>query len=182
MAPIRPLLSLFGVGLPSFNIGFNINAGLGLFLNEDSIGVTLVFPGISLYCLCIFGNKSCSCGINGSFFTALLEAGKWLIKQARQIAETVGKIAVEFANETGKFAVNAANATANFFNNDARNFFERDVKNALGSSINEVGNFFRNDVGNAINSVGNAFNTAGNAIAGGFVDAGNAISDFFCGW
>lgn len=158
MAPIRPLLSLFGVGLPSFNIGFNINAGLGLFLNEDSIGVTLVFPGISLYCLCIFGNKSCSCGVNGSFFTALLEAGKWLIKQARQIAETVGRVAVEFANEAGKFAQNAALATQNFFKNDVRNFFERDVKNALGSTVKEVGSFFSNDVKNFFkNDVGNFF-------------------------
>lgn len=179
VAPIKPLLNLFGVSLPSIN--FNLNVGFGMFVSDDSLGLTLVFPGLSLYCLCIYSNKSCSCGVNGSFFTALLEAGKWLVKQARQIAETVGKVAVEFANETGKFAVNAANATANFFKNDARNFFERDVKNALGSTTNEVGNFFKNEVGSALNSAGNAISntasTVGNAIANTASTVGNAVSN-----
>lgn len=186
----KDLFSIFGVTVtvPSFTLNFTF----GFFLTDDSIGVKIAGPGFSLFCIYIYG-KGGSCGFNFSFFTAILEAAKWVIKHARQLFDDTGKAVVEMSNEVGKFSINAANTVANFFRGDFRDFFERDVKNALTNSAGAVGSFFQNDVGGAINDAGQVLGsagntvvggleTAGNTIAGGFVSAGNAIASAFSGW
>eukprot|EP00340_Litonotus_pictus_P010418 CAMPEP_0170536008 /NCGR_PEP_ID=MMETSP0209-20121228/101908_1 /TAXON_ID=665100 ORGANISM="Litonotus pictus, Strain P1" /NCGR_SAMPLE_ID=MMETSP0209 /ASSEMBLY_ACC=CAM_ASM_000301 /LENGTH=1000 /DNA_ID=CAMNT_0010837327 /DNA_START=214 /DNA_END=3216 /DNA_ORIENTATION=+ len=184
------LSSLFGLKIEIPNI--NASVGIGLFIQDDSAGIYLNAPGTSLYCQFIYSTEKGSCDFNSQFFTALIEGAKWIIKHARQMFETAGKEIVRFSKDTAKFASKAAGAVSGYFNNNVKNFFQRDVKNALVNTGTDVKEFFQNDVGGAVNkagkvisgkasgaidALGNVAEDVGKALSTAFNDAGDALKD-----
>eukprot|EP00340_Litonotus_pictus_P011728 CAMPEP_0170536490 /NCGR_PEP_ID=MMETSP0209-20121228/102175_1 /TAXON_ID=665100 ORGANISM="Litonotus pictus, Strain P1" /NCGR_SAMPLE_ID=MMETSP0209 /ASSEMBLY_ACC=CAM_ASM_000301 /LENGTH=1131 /DNA_ID=CAMNT_0010837859 /DNA_START=122 /DNA_END=3516 /DNA_ORIENTATION=+ len=162
----KGIFSLFGVNIPTPNIG-GVNFAIGFFIQEDSVGISVEAPLFSLKCLYMINDNKGGCKFDSQFFTAIIEAAKWVIKHARQFLDETGKEIVRIANDVGKFAENSAQAVGQFFSGDVRNFFERDVGGALVSA----GGFFKNDVGGA-------FNDAGQVISGTTTAAVNAVGDF----
>jgi hypothetical protein len=146
------ILSIFGV--PKFSRP-SINFAIGVFVQDDSTGFEILGLGQEIRCIFIYSSIKGGCNFDGYLFTAIYEGLKWVIKAAKKFFEDIGKEVVKFGSDVGKFAVNAAGATKKFFENDARNFFER---NGIAAK-----DFFEKDV------------------KGGFEKAGQGIKDLFTG-
>jgi len=191
---VKGIFSAFGVVIPTPpNLNVDANVGVGLFIQEDSLGIHLNARLFELKCAYIYASNKGSCEFNHQGFTALLNAGKWLIRNASRFLDDTGKEIMQFAQETGKFAANASRAAQQTLA-DGKNFFTRDVKNAFSTSINTTKNWFRNEVGSGINNqchivhghitstidaAGNIANAAGTIITNVAQDVGRDISNTY---
>jgi len=173
------ILKLFGIPTPTLDV----TASFGMFIQDDSLGFAITTPVFGIKCFFVYSSKTGGCDFNLHFFTVLLETAQWVVKFARKLLDNTGAEVMRFTADISKFASNAAAATASFFNNDVRNFFQRDVSNAFTDSASTIANVFKNDVGGAFKSLGvsisdgvvSSISTVTNAV-------GSTVKKIFSGW
>jgi hypothetical protein len=75
-----------------------------------SAGLGFEFKGamLSIFCYYRIDTKKGSCKFNSSIFTMLLDAGKWVIKQAKKLFDDSGKELMRVTAKVGKFATQTA--------------------------------------------------------------------------
>lgn len=105
--------SILGFSIPSIDLS-SLNAGLGVFLDSSMFGIKIFFPGIEFYCYFKFSSGKGSCKYNNTLFTAILEAAKWIIRQADVLFDEAGDILAEFGSNTTDWARDASSAVANY--------------------------------------------------------------------
>jgi hypothetical protein len=93
---------------------------MGLFITTEAMGMSMSFGGNTIMCMFIYSKKNGSCSFNGSFFTALIEGAKWVIKEAKELFDNTGKEIVRFTKGVGKFAKMAASAVKDKMENLAK--------------------------------------------------------------
>jgi hypothetical protein len=103
------LIGFVGVSLPSIP---STGSSVGLFIQSSSMGIEFSFAGIKLKCLYYYGSKG-SCKFSDKYITALINAGKWVIKKAGAFFDETGDEIASFAKDSAKFAKNLATGVAN---------------------------------------------------------------------
>jgi hypothetical protein len=91
----------------------NSNAFLGIFATSEAAGFEFNFISVVVKCIYKFSTSKGSCQFHDKFFTAIVNAGKWLIKKASKFFDESGEEIVQATQEIGKFATNVATAIAN---------------------------------------------------------------------
>ncbi len=161
MDNIDSVLSAVGIGKPKLP---SAKTKMGLFITAEALGLSFsAGKFLDVRCMFIFSKFKLSCGIDSEFFTALIEAGKWLVKKAVKLMADAGKAVIEFADDVGEFAGNAAKATADFFKNDVADFF-----NGVGGAMEDLGNNVTNNMKNL-----------GKGISKGVVKGYNQVKKWF---
>jgi len=177
-AVIKQFSEIFKViGIPSFSFP-SANVRLGVFIESESVGFEFNSPIFNLKCMFIFNTFIGSCNNNSQFFTALIKAGKWVIKHATRMFDETGADIISFGYDIKNFTTKAADAAKSFFTGDARNFAERNVANFAvntGGKIQKAYYSVENSVSNtAIKSV--------NTVANTITSVSKPIQKFFKRW
>ena len=126
------ILGQIGISKPSIS---GADLSLGLFITPDAAGFQFDFAGISFKCIFNFSSSKGSCQFSDKFFTAIANAGKWVIKKASKLFDETGDEIVKVAKEVGKFAVNTAKAVA-----DKTASLAKQTTQAVTSAANTVAN------------------------------------------
>lgn len=107
----KSILKKIGVGkipkIPSTGLQ------LGIFIQTDSMGFFFKSPNIlSAKCMFIYSSKKGSCEFNSKLFTAIIKAGKWVIKKAGRFFEDTGEEIAEFGVNVKNWGAAAAKSIA----------------------------------------------------------------------
>jgi hypothetical protein len=98
-------------------VGFDIpsvpssGTSAGIFIQTGSMGIQINLAGVTLKCIFYYGSKG-SCQFSDKYFTALINAGKWVIKKASKFFDETGDEIGSFAMDTANFAKNLSNTVA----------------------------------------------------------------------
>eukprot|EP00340_Litonotus_pictus_P004147 CAMPEP_0170535710 /NCGR_PEP_ID=MMETSP0209-20121228/101748_1 /TAXON_ID=665100 ORGANISM="Litonotus pictus, Strain P1" /NCGR_SAMPLE_ID=MMETSP0209 /ASSEMBLY_ACC=CAM_ASM_000301 /LENGTH=465 /DNA_ID=CAMNT_0010837005 /DNA_START=1 /DNA_END=1398 /DNA_ORIENTATION=- len=87
------IFSSFGVSSPNVDIA---SLHFGLYVDASSVGFKFLIGGDAFMCMYKFTNGKGACQYKLSFFTALIEGAKWVIKKAAQLWDETGKVLAEF--------------------------------------------------------------------------------------
>jgi hypothetical protein len=100
-----------------------------------SVGLGFEFKGAMLSILCYYriDTKKGSCKFNSSIFTMLLDAGKWVIKQAKKLFEDSGKEIMRVKAKVGKFAYLTAKEALKIASKAVK-----EVKKVANEAVNET--------------------------------------------
>jgi hypothetical protein len=165
------------IGIPSFSLP-SLNVRLGIFVESDAVGFEFNSQIFTLKCMFILDTLIGSCNNNSQFFTALIKAGKWIIKHATQLFDQMGADVVSFGYDIKNFATNAADAATTFFTGDARTFFERNVANFAINTGGKIQKTYYTAANAVSNTAVKAVNTVGNGITKGATE----VKRFFRKW
>ena len=174
------ILRKIGIPVPNFPTFGGIDITLGVFANKDAIGFMFKILGSNVYCMYKFANSNGSCGFNGSFFTAIAEAAKWVFKQVYRLFSTAGKFLMNIAQGAGKFVFNAAKAgfrVAKKIWGKAKKFAGKvwgKAKRAFRSGVN----IFKRHFGRGVKKVYHHFKKAAKRLFGGI---GRGLKSLFGG-
>jgi len=173
---ILRMIGINSIPFPSSNVS------LGIFVDQTSLGFEVFGLGMELRCIFIYNGNKGSCKFDAKWFTALLQGAKWVIKAAKKFFEETGKDIVEFGSDVGKFGERATQAAANFFSNDARNFFERDVGGTaqyladnVYQNLNQGWTATKDALNAGLDGINSGFNTVGEGVKKGWKKAKKAL-------
>jgi len=132
------ILKIFNFKMPSINVG---EIDFGVFFTSEAMGFKFNVIGLDVQCMYQLATKKGSCKFNSNIFTALLDAGKWVIKEAKELFDVAGKEIVVVGQHIKDFS--------------EKTF--KDVKNGVQVIGKDVGHALTTagkDVGHAVTTVG----------------------------
>jgi hypothetical protein len=171
------VMSAVGSFLKLDNIG-DVEGSIAI----TSVGLGFEFRGASITMLCYYklDTNTGSCKMNSQIFTMILEAGKWVIKQAQKLFDEAGKEIMKVTAEVGKFASQTAKQAVKIASKaveEAQKTAEIAAKEA--ESVAKMAS--RQAAKVAVNSAKQVANTAKQSV--GFLKkAANKVKKFFSKW
>lgn len=108
---IKPLVDSLVKNYAPFLGGFvekvmpdSIDAALGIFLNTDSMGISISVGENRFKCMFIYSEKKGSCKFNNAIFTAVEQGKDWVVNKANRLFETSGEAISKFKMGVGSLA------------------------------------------------------------------------------
>jgi len=86
------ILDKIGFKMPNVS-ALDINAGV--FFNTKAMGFKFLFLGLDVQCMFMFSTDKGSCKFGDKIFTAIINAGKWVIKEAKKLFDEAGDEIIE---------------------------------------------------------------------------------------
>lgn len=102
----------FGVDISLGNINIT-DIGFYFFVDDQSVAFKFDLKLFTFQCMFLYNSKKGSCQFKDNFFTAILQAGKWVVKKAAKFFDETGSEIASFANTGINFTQDAANEVAN---------------------------------------------------------------------
>jgi len=143
------ILKIVGFNMPKINVG---EIDFGIFANTQAIGFKFDILGLDVQCIYQFAVKKGSCKFDDKIFTAILAAGKWVIKEAKKLFDEAGKEIAVAGKDIKDFSEKSFNDVKN-----GVTVLGKDLGNVAkvgAKAIAHTATAFAKDIGHAATTVG----------------------------